>query len=108
VSIIELELNKVRLRLSEHDLKLELSPDAKEFLIDKGTSADFGARPLRRAIEQFVEDPLSEDILRGTFLGKNLIRVGVKMEGDVKQHLTFEAIAVDDGSGKSLAASDAT
>ncbi|RYG67615.1 ATP-dependent Clp protease ATP-binding subunit, partial [bacterium] len=90
-SIIDLELNKVRARLVEqHEIKLELSQEAKDFLIEKGTSADFGARPLRRAIEQYVEDPLSEEILRGNFRGKHIVKVGVKAEGDEKKHLTFD------------------
>ncbi len=90
-AIIDLELNKVRLRLQDHDINLELTQEAKEFLIEKGTSTDFGARPLRRAIEQFVEDPLSEEILRGNFRGKNVVKVSVKMEGDEKKYLNFDA-----------------
>ncbi|HQY87986.1 MAG TPA: ATP-dependent Clp protease ATP-binding subunit [Tepidisphaeraceae bacterium] len=91
--IVDLELAKVTKRLADHDIKLEMSPEARSFLIDKGTNADFGARPLRRAIEQFVEDPLSEEILRGNFRGKSLVHVGVKSEGEDKKHLTFEPIA---------------
>jgi ATP-dependent Clp protease ATP-binding subunit ClpC len=112
-SIVELELNKVRVRLLEHDIKLELAQEAKDFLIDKGTSADFGARPLRRAIEQFVEDPLSEEILRGNFRGKQIVRVGVKMEGEEKKHLTFtpETVTETPAAGDKpqvASASDAT
>ncbi len=93
--IIELELNKVTKRLVDHGLRLELSDDAKEFLIEKGTNADFGARPLRRAIEQFVEDPLSEDILRGAYKGKDTISItrAKDEEGAAKDHLHFEATA---------------
>jgi len=76
--IVELELKKVRNRLREHGLKLELTKQAIEFLIDKGYNPDFGARPLRRAIVNSLEDPLSEEILRGHFKGKNVIRVGAK------------------------------
>jgi ATP-dependent Clp protease ATP-binding subunit ClpC len=54
-------------------ISIILTEEAKELLIEKGTSLDFGARPLRRAIEHFLEDPLSEDLLRGSFVGKNLI-----------------------------------
>src|SRR6185369_11575236 len=57
-AIVEFELRKVTKRLTDHGLKIELTAEAKEFLIDKGTNNDFGARPLRRAIEQHVEDPL--------------------------------------------------
>src|SRR5688572_17818767 len=90
-NIVEIELKKVTKRLVEHGLRIEITEEAKEFLIDKGTNTDFGARPLRRAIEQHVEDPLSEDILRGSFKGKDLIRITVKDEGENNKHLYFEA-----------------
>ena len=93
-NIVELELRKVTKRLVEHGLQIEIAPEAKEFLIEKGTSSDFGARPLRRAIEQNVEDPLSEEILRGNFKGKDLIRISMKTEEDGTKHLYFDAIAV--------------
>ena len=74
-SIIEYELKKVRERLVSRELALELDDSAKQFLMDKGFNPDFGARPLRRAIEQYVEDPLSESILRGEFEGNHLVKV---------------------------------
>jgi ATP-dependent Clp protease ATP-binding subunit ClpC len=89
--IVEMELKKVTKRLVDHGLKVELTEQAKEFLIEKGTNNDFGARPLRRAIEQHVEDPLSEDILRGAFKGKDLIKISVKQEEGAEKHLYFEA-----------------
>src|SRR5688572_22589504 len=92
-NIVELELKKVTKRLVDHGLKIELTQEAKEFLIEKGTNADFGARPLRRAIEQHVEDPMSEDILRGTFKGKDLIKITVRSEDDKPKSLHFEAVA---------------
>jgi len=112
-SIVELELKKVTKRLVEHGLKIEITTEAKEFLIEKGTNADFGARPLRRAIEQHVEDPLAEDILRGVFKGKDLIRITVKSEDEKNKHLYFDAVnaADDKGEGKeqlAKAGSDAT
>ncbi|MGA2496863.1 MAG: ATP-dependent Clp protease ATP-binding subunit [Tepidisphaeraceae bacterium] len=110
--VVELELNKVTKRLSEHGLRLELTAESKDFLIDKGTNADFGARPLRRAIEQHVEDPLSEDILRGAFKGKDLIRITVKAEDEKTKHLFFEAVNTKEQpaepSAATPAASDAT
>jgi len=88
--VIDLELVKVRERLMERGLKLVLSDDAKEFLIKKGCkNLDFGARPLRRALENFVEDPLSEELLKGEFQGKDTITVDSKEVGDKKQ-LVFE------------------
>src|SRR5207302_6631790 len=112
-SIVEFELRKVTKRLVDHGLKIELSAEAKEFLIDKGTNNDFGARPLRRAIEQHVEDPLSEEILRGNFKGKDLIRISVKQEDGAEKHLFFESLMTSGaGEGKKevahAASSDAT
>ncbi len=83
-TIVEFELKKVTKRLVDHGLRIEITTEAKDFLIEKGTSADFGARPLRRAIEQNIEDPLSEDILRGSFKDKDLISITVKTDDDGK------------------------
>jgi ATP-dependent Clp protease ATP-binding subunit ClpC len=85
-TIVGYELAKVFKRLTEHGLKMELSDQAKEFLIDKGYNPEFGARPLRRAIEHYIEDPLSEFVLAGKFKGKNLIKIDVQDE----EHLKFE------------------
>ena len=89
-TIVDYELKKVFGRLTDQGLRLELTDEVKEFLIDKGYDLEFGARPLRRAIERYVEDPLSEDILRGEFKGKNLIKVTKEEEQD---HLHFEGVA---------------
>jgi ATP-dependent Clp protease ATP-binding subunit ClpC len=115
-AIVEFELKKVMKRLIDHGLRIELSEEAKTFLIDKGTNTDFGARPLRRAIEQFVEDPLSEEILRGNFKGKNLIKISAKKEEgeEAVKHLTFDALNVTTeeaaaaAAPKAAATSDAT
>ncbi len=76
-SVIDFELSKVRERLMERGLNLELTDESKEFLINQGSNLDYGARPLRRAIEQCIEDPLSEELLRGAFIGKDTIVVDV-------------------------------
>lgn len=83
--VVEMELGKVRERLSERNLKLVLTPEAKKYLVKKGSNLDFGARPLRRAIENFVEDPLSEELLKGEFQGMDTITIEVKEVGDKKQ-----------------------
>jgi len=88
--IVDFELAKVFKRLTEHGLRLELSDQAKEFLIDKGYNPEFGARPLRRAIEHYIEDPLSEAVLSGKFKGKNLIKIDVQDE----EHLKFVGVKV--------------
>jgi ATP-dependent Clp protease ATP-binding subunit ClpC len=87
--VVDLELAKVRDRLKEKGLAIELSDDAKAFLIAKGSNTDYGARPLRRAIENFVEDPLAEELLKGEFAGKDIVTIEVKKVGDKKQ-LVFE------------------
>jgi ATP-dependent Clp protease ATP-binding subunit ClpC len=66
-SVIEIELHQVRNRLKDRDIALGVTPEAIELLIEKGYNPEFGARPLKRAIEKYVEDPLSEGILRGEF-----------------------------------------
>jgi ATP-dependent Clp protease ATP-binding subunit ClpC len=98
-TIVDYELRNVRERLGEHELELILEDEAKEFLIDKGYNPDFGARPLRRAIEHHVEDPISEEILRGSYKDHTQIKVTVRKEeaeegedDEDKRHLYFEAL----------------
>ncbi len=83
--IIDIELTKVSKRLAEKNLTLVLTEEAKELLIEKGTSLEYGARPLRRAIEHYLEDPLSEDLLRGCFVGKDTITVQTREENGEKR-----------------------
>jgi len=65
--IVHLQLSDVRKRLLEHEIVLEITTGAIDFLIKKGYHDDYGARPLRRAIERYVEDPMAEQLLRGRF-----------------------------------------
>src|SRR5438477_5763766 len=84
-AIIDIELGKVSKRLKDKGFTLVMTDDAKELLIEKGTSLEFGARPLRRAIEHLLEDPLSEELLRGNFHGKDTITVkATEVEGEKK------------------------
>ena len=90
--VIDIELEKVRERLGERGLALELTDEAKAFLIKKGSDTDFGARPLRRALENYIEDPVSEELLKGEFVGKDTIRVDcIEVAG--KKQLTFVGLA---------------
>ena len=91
--VVDLEMCKVRGRLEERGLTLELSEEGKDFLIRKGANTDYGARPLRRAIESFIEDPLAEELLKGEFNGKDTIRVTLKKVGG-KNQLTFEGLVL--------------
>jgi ATP-dependent Clp protease ATP-binding subunit ClpC len=96
--VVDLELAKVRERLGERGLQLELTDDAKQFLITQGSNLDFGARPLRRAIENRVEDPLAEDLLQGVFEGKNMIVVDAIWDENHEQieRLDFNGTVVEE------------
>jgi len=83
--VVDLELSKVRQRLQEHGLTLVLTEAAKKWLIKKGSNLDFGARPLRRSIENFIEDPLSEELLKGEFQGKDTVTINTKEVAGKKQ-----------------------
>ena len=89
-NIIDLEVRKVSNRVREKGYTLEITPAAKDYLIENGTDEKFGARPLRRSIENKVEDPLSEAILRGEFQGKNRILVVVKPDESGEDQIAFE------------------
>jgi ATP-dependent Clp protease ATP-binding subunit ClpC len=62
--IVDLLLRRIRESMAERELQLELSEDAKDLLVDKGWDPAMGARPLRRAIQRYVEDPLADFVLR--------------------------------------------
>jgi ATP-dependent Clp protease ATP-binding subunit ClpC len=62
--IIDLMINRVRVQVAEHELQLELTDEAKDLLVDKGWDPSMGARPLRRAIQRYIEDPLADEVLR--------------------------------------------
>ena len=94
--VVDLELRKIRERLVDRGFDLVLTEEAKDFLIKKGTNLDFGARPLRRALEGFVEDPLAEEMLQGSFQGMNKIVVEAVADDDGKvRHLKFQGELVE-------------
>jgi ATP-dependent Clp protease ATP-binding subunit ClpC len=65
IKIVDIETAKVTKRLAARNLHLQFSPEAKLLLIEKGYDEKYGARPLRRAVEHYLEDPLAEAMLRG-------------------------------------------
>jgi ATP-dependent Clp protease ATP-binding subunit ClpC len=89
-SIVDLELKRVYLQLSEHDIKLELTPDATLFLAEEGYDPDFGARPLRRVVMNHVEDKLSEGMLAGEFKPGDTVTASVFFDEAGKQQLKLE------------------
>ncbi len=66
IEILNLEVTKVLARLKAKNLNLELDAKAKDFLVEKGYDPTYGARPMRRAVERYLEDPLAEELLKGT------------------------------------------
>jgi ATP-dependent Clp protease ATP-binding subunit ClpC len=89
--IVDMELAKVTKRLKEKQLKLVVSDEAKDFIIEKGSSLEMGARPLRRAVEQHLEDAMADALLRGDFAGKETVNVILVDGEDGEKKLGFES-----------------
>jgi ATP-dependent Clp protease ATP-binding subunit ClpC len=87
-SIVDLEVKKLLVRLKEKDIELELEASARDFLIKEGYDPNFGARPMRRAVERHLEDSLAESLLRGEIKAGDLVTV--RHDGESKQ-LSFES-----------------
>jgi ATP-dependent Clp protease ATP-binding subunit ClpC len=62
--IIDLMIARVRVQVAEHELQLDMTEEVKDYLVDKGWDPAMGARPLRRAIQRYIEDPLADEVLR--------------------------------------------
>ncbi len=80
--IVDLEVSKLVKRLREKDIALTLAMDARELLSEKGFDPNYGARPMRRAVERYLEDPLAEALLRGTVKTGDMVRVTRKDGGE--------------------------
>ena len=75
MKIVDLEVDKVLVRVKAKEVHIELAETAKEFLIEKGYDPMYGARPMRRAVERYLEDPLAEELLRGNVKAGDTVRV---------------------------------
>ena len=73
IKIIEITAKELFKRMNSMGISIELTHDVKEFLADKGFDPSFGARPLRRAVMKYIEDPLAEEILKGTFISGSVV-----------------------------------
>ncbi|MDX6634195.1 MAG: ATP-dependent Clp protease ATP-binding subunit ClpC [Solirubrobacterales bacterium] len=93
--IIDLMIARVRVQVAEHELQLELTDEAKELLVEKGWDPSMGARPLRRAIQRYVEDPLADEVLRqGEMVSGSTVMVSRDESGDEDDKpLSLEIIA---------------
>jgi ATP-dependent Clp protease ATP-binding subunit ClpC len=87
LEIVDLMIDRVRTQVAEHELQLDLSKDAKELLVDKGWDPAMGARPLRRAIQRYIEDPLADEVLRaGSMTPGSTVQVERDEKGDEQDH----------------------
>lgn len=77
-SIVDLMIKPVAQQLKEKGIELELSEEAKEMLAKDGFDPTFGARPLRRSVQRFIENPLSEELLKGTLDSGSIVKALVK------------------------------
>ncbi len=101
--IIDIQLLRLLERLKVNRIDLELTSEAKDFLVDKGFDEKFGARPLRRALQRYVEDELAEEILKGN------LKTGAKAIGELnekKDSIVFrvESVATDDDNSNTVVA----
>ncbi len=80
IQIVDLEIKKVVERVKTKDITLDLAAEAKDFLITKGYDPTYGARPMRRAVERYIEDPMAEEVLRGNIKAGDTVTVQLKGE----------------------------
>ena len=95
ILICDVLLKELQNRLKPVGLKIVLTDAAKTFLVDKGFDKSYGARPLKRTIQKFLEDPLSEEVLKGRFKGQQevIVDVGEHDELEFKEASPREVVA---------------
>ena len=91
--IVDLQMKEVQERLSEHDITVELTESARKWLAKEGYDPAFGARPLQRAIQKYVESPLSVELLAGKFKDGATVEVDVDKKEDKLTFTTAQAIS---------------
>ena len=94
ITIVDLEMEKVVERLEEKGIKISLDDSAKELLIEEGYDPAYGARPMRRAVERHLEDPLAEHLLRGDIQEGDTVKVTLVED---EKRLKFSADESDPG-----------
>jgi len=92
VRIVDLEVAKVVTRVRNKAIHIQLDPTAVELLIEKGYDPIYGARPMRRAVERFLEDPLAEELLRGNIKPNDIVEVQAEID-----KLVFRAVQPEQG-----------
>jgi ATP-dependent Clp protease ATP-binding subunit ClpC len=94
VEIVDMQMQEIRSRLEEHDLRIELTTAAKEWLAEQGYDEDFGARPLKRALQRYVESPLSVKLLQGEFTKGDYVLVDTQENKLVFSH--YDEATIED------------
>lgn len=92
--IIDLELNKLYGRINDLGYQIEMTEKAKDFIVDKGYDEKFGARPLKRAIQKYIEDPLAEEII------KSNLQEGDKISLDIEEGQEKLSVKIQKGAGE--------
>jgi ATP-dependent Clp protease ATP-binding subunit ClpC len=87
LKIVDLEVDKVKRRLKLKEIEIVLDKPAHEFVINKGYDPTYGARPMRRAVERYLEDPLAEELLRGTVKAGDIVEVTVAGDDKLAFHV---------------------
>src|SRR5215217_5473446 len=90
--IVDLLLRRIRESLAERDLQLELTEGAEDFLVEKGWDPSMGARPLRRAIQRYIEDPLADFVLRAELVEGGTVLVEPAEEGAEDQDVRLSIV----------------
>ncbi len=99
MQIVDLAMQNVNAQLKEKDIKLEITKAAKDFLGKKGYDEVFGARPLKRTIQDLVEDPVSEGLLKGTYKSGDTILVEL-----VDDQISIKRVVEEEGADKNVTA----
>jgi ATP-dependent Clp protease ATP-binding subunit ClpC len=92
--IVDLQMEEIKERLAEHDLDVELTPEARQWFADEGYNPDFGARPLRRVLQAKIEGPLAKKILSGEFKRGDTIMIDIEALDDKKKEVVFRKSAI--------------
>lgn len=83
IKIVELLVDEMASRLLEHSISLELSDGAKDFIVENGFDQILGARPLKRALQKYIEDPLADEILKGRYSNNSVIKIKMKNKNEL-------------------------
>jgi len=96
MDIIDIQMRDIVKRIATMNINVELTKQAKEFLAEKGYDPAYGARPLRRAMQKYLEDPIAEELLKGKFPEGSTIKVKLnKKTGELK----LSSVSVEDKEG---------